>query len=93
MPPAPRAGPGCCHLAQPPHPPTHHPITDRIRPLGITRLADGATYVGPPSVGWESDRIEWVPLGDVRRLIDKRDIVSGTTVVALLDALSDALHG
>jgi 8-oxo-dGTP pyrophosphatase MutT (NUDIX family) len=51
--------------------------------------ADGATYVGPPSDGWESERIEWVPLGDVRRLIDKRDIVGGTTMVALLYALTD----
>ena len=50
--------------------------------------ADGATYIGPPTDGWESERIEWVPLGDVRRLIDKRDIVSGTTIAALLYALT-----
>lgn len=46
--------------------------------------ADGATHMGPPSEDWESERIEWVPLDDVRRLIDKRDIVGGTTMVALL---------
>jgi ADP-ribose diphosphatase len=52
--------------------------------------ADGATYIAPPSEDWESERIEWVPLREVRGLIDKRDIVSGTTMAALLYALTDA---
>ncbi len=46
--------------------------------------ADSASYVGPPVDGFESERVDWVPLADVRRLIDKRDIVAGTTLVALL---------
>lgn len=50
---------------------------------------DAATYVGPPTDGFESERVEWVPLNDVRRLIDKRDIVTGTTLVALLYVLAD----
>jgi 8-oxo-dGTP pyrophosphatase MutT (NUDIX family) len=50
--------------------------------------ADSATYIGPPEDGFESERVEWVPLADVRRLIDKRDIVSGTTLVALLYVLT-----
>jgi 8-oxo-dGTP pyrophosphatase MutT (NUDIX family) len=52
--------------------------------------ADGATQVGPPAEDWESERIEWVPLGDVPRLIGKRDIVSGTTMAALLYAFTGA---
>jgi 8-oxo-dGTP pyrophosphatase MutT (NUDIX family) len=52
--------------------------------------ADGATYIGPPSEDWESERIDWVPLSDVRRLIDTRDIVSGTSIAALLYVLTDA---
>jgi 8-oxo-dGTP pyrophosphatase MutT (NUDIX family) len=51
--------------------------------------ADRATYLGPPAESWESERIDWVPLGEVRRLIDKRDIVSGTTMAALLYVLTD----
>jgi 8-oxo-dGTP pyrophosphatase MutT (NUDIX family) len=51
--------------------------------------ADSATHVGPPEDAFESDRIEWVPLSEIRRLIDKRDVVSGTTLVALLCVLSD----
>ncbi|MFF5227322.1 NUDIX hydrolase [Dactylosporangium sp. NPDC000521] len=46
--------------------------------------ADSAEYIGPPVDGFESERVEWVPLDDIRRLIDKRDIVTGTTLVALL---------
>ncbi|WP_424529470.1 NUDIX hydrolase [Sphaerisporangium viridialbum] len=52
--------------------------------------ADSATHLGPPTEGWESERIEWVPLTDIRRLIDKRDIVSGTTLAALLYILTEA---
>lgn len=51
--------------------------------------ADSAEYIGPPVDGFESERVEWVPLDDTRRLIDKRDIVTGTTLVALLYLLAD----
>lgn len=51
--------------------------------------ADSAEYIGPPVDGFESERVEWVPLNDIRRLIDKRDIVTGTTLVALLYLLVD----
>jgi 8-oxo-dGDP phosphatase len=51
--------------------------------------ADGATYIGPPSDDFEAERIEWVPLSEIRRLIDKGDIVSGTTMAALLYAVID----
>jgi 8-oxo-dGTP pyrophosphatase MutT (NUDIX family) len=50
--------------------------------------ADGATHIGPPAEQWESERIEWVPLAEIPRMIDKGDIVSGTTLVALLYLLA-----
>lgn len=50
--------------------------------------ADSATYVGEPEDGFESERVDWVPLGQVRTLIDKRDIVAATTLVALLYVLA-----
>ncbi|WP_027343898.1 NUDIX domain-containing protein [Hamadaea tsunoensis] len=50
--------------------------------------ADGATQVGPPKDAFESDKIEWIPLADIRGLIDKRDIVAGTTLAALLYILA-----
>lgn len=50
--------------------------------------ADSATKIGEPTEAHEAETIDWVPLADVRRLIDKRDIVSGTTMVALLYLLA-----
>ncbi|MFD7546366.1 NUDIX hydrolase [Streptomyces sp. NPDC059816] len=46
--------------------------------------ADGATRVGPPAERNESDRIEWIPLDEVRGMIDRREIVSSGTLVGLL---------
>lgn len=51
--------------------------------------ADSATYSGPPTEKNESDRIEWVPLADVRGMIDRREIVSSGSLVGLLYVLMD----
>ncbi|MCS0639883.1 NUDIX hydrolase [Streptomyces sp. LP05-1] len=51
--------------------------------------ADTAAYVGPPTERNESDRIEWVPLTEVRGMIDRREIVSGGSLVGLLYVLMD----
>lgn len=50
-------------------------------------LADGAEHVGPPEDDFESDRIGWVPMADVPDLIARGEIMSGTTLAALLYAL------
>ncbi|WP_344953552.1 NUDIX hydrolase [Sphaerisporangium flaviroseum] len=50
--------------------------------------ADSATYIGPPTEGWEAERLEWAPLSDVPRLIGKGELVSGTSMAALLYALT-----
>jgi hypothetical protein len=51
--------------------------------------ADGADHIGEPEDALESDRIEWVPLDDIRGLIGKQHIVAGTTLAALLLLLAD----
>ncbi|MDX3784763.1 NUDIX hydrolase [Streptomyces europaeiscabiei] len=51
--------------------------------------ADGATHVGPPTEMNEPDRIEWIPLSEVRAMIDRREIVSSGTLVGLLYVLMD----
>ncbi|MFI1829000.1 NUDIX hydrolase [Streptomyces sp. NPDC020412] len=51
--------------------------------------ADGATYAGPPVELNEADRIEWVPLAEVRGMIDRREVVSGASLNALLYVLLD----
>lgn len=53
-------------------------------------LADHATYEGDPSDPGESDRIEWVPLDDVRRLITTGQIADGLSLTALCYALATA---
>ncbi|MFB7168083.1 NUDIX hydrolase [Streptomyces sp. NPDC056242] len=51
--------------------------------------ADGATYEGPPTEKNESDRIEWIPLSQIRGMIDRREIVSSGSLVGLLYLLMD----
>ncbi|MCP9947303.1 NUDIX hydrolase [Actinomadura madurae] len=46
--------------------------------------ADGATQVGPPAEDWEAERVEWVPLPDIRGLVEAGEVVSGTSMAALL---------
>ncbi|MFI6885992.1 hypothetical protein [Streptosporangium canum] len=38
---------------------------------------------------WEAERVEWIPLGGIPRLVGKGDIVSGTSMAALLYALTE----
>ncbi|GAA3036407.1 NUDIX hydrolase [Streptosporangium longisporum] len=51
--------------------------------------ADHAVHIGAPTDPWEAERVEWVPLADVRGLIGKGDLVSGTCVAALLYVLTE----
>jgi len=46
--------------------------------------ASGATWVGEPSDPHEAERIEWVPLDEVRRLMRDGSVRDGGSVVALL---------
>ncbi|MFI9594050.1 NUDIX domain-containing protein [Nonomuraea sp. NPDC052265] len=53
--------------------------------------ADSATHIGPPSDPWEAERIEWVHLSGIRRLVDAGQIVCATTLSALLYLLVEHL--
>ncbi|WP_106366342.1 NUDIX domain-containing protein [Glycomyces artemisiae] len=44
-------------------------------------------HIGAPIDGFESERIEWIPLADIGSLIDKGDISAATTMSALLRCL------
>ncbi len=46
--------------------------------------AAGASYVGEPSDPSESDRIEWLPVEQVRRLVRGGEIGDGLSLTALL---------
>ncbi|QXJ21556.1 NUDIX hydrolase [Actinomadura graeca] len=45
-----------------------------------------ATHVGPPAEDWEAERIEWIPLKEISGLVEAGEIVSGTSMAALLFA-------
>jgi 8-oxo-dGTP pyrophosphatase MutT (NUDIX family) len=51
--------------------------------------ADGATLMGPPTEQNEAERIDWIPLADIRHLIDTGDLTSSLAMVGLLYVLSD----
>lgn len=54
-------------------------------------MADGATQSDRAQDGFESTRIEWVPLRDVPRLIAKQETpVSSSTITALMLCLHGA---
>ena len=46
--------------------------------------ADGATYVGDPHDPYEAERVEWVPVEDVRQLVRKKQVQDGLSLTALL---------
>ncbi len=48
---------------------------------------DEVTRIGQPADTFEAERIAWVPLDQVRSLIGEGEMVSGTTVAALLYVL------
>jgi 8-oxo-dGTP pyrophosphatase MutT (NUDIX family) len=69
----------------------------RVQPSGgimdaahYLHTADGAVRIGSAADGFESTRIEWVPLADVPDLIAKQEIVSSSTITALLLCLQAA---
>ena len=43
-----------------------------------------AEHMGPPADCTEAERIEWIPISDIRDLIAKGEIVSGPTLIGLL---------
>lgn len=47
-------------------------------------IAHSAEHVGEPVDEWEVERIEWVALAEVPKLVAERRIVSGSSMAALL---------
>jgi 8-oxo-dGTP pyrophosphatase MutT (NUDIX family) len=51
-------------------------------------VADGATYVGEPTDPGEAERIEWVPVDDVRRIARDGEMPDGLSLTAVLYAIA-----
>ena len=53
-----------------------------------TFVADGATYAGAPTDVGESERIEWVPVSEVRRILRDNEMLDGMSLTAVAYALA-----
>jgi 8-oxo-dGTP pyrophosphatase MutT (NUDIX family) len=60
----------------------YHPFVGRSDHTFHVFLADGAERVGDP-VSPEAERVEWVPLDEVRRLVRDGGLVDGYSLTAL----------
>ncbi len=65
-----------------------HPLNGACDQIFHTFIADGATRVGEPTDFGESDRIEWVPLDEVRRIVSAGEMVDGLSLTAVAYALA-----
>ncbi|GAA1931779.1 NUDIX hydrolase [Streptomyces sodiiphilus] len=54
---------------------------------------EGTRCTGPPVERNEPDRIEWIPLAELRGMIDRREIVSSATLVGLAYLMVDEAAG
>ena len=55
--------------------------------------ADGATLQGPPADSTEAARVAWMPLSEVRDLLDRGQLDDGASITALLYLLAFAPIG
>ena len=62
---------------------TYHPNNGQSDLRFHVFLADGATHVGPPSDPTESERIEWVPVDDLRRHAAEGRITDGLSLTGV----------
>ncbi|GAA3233101.1 NUDIX hydrolase [Nonomuraea helvata] len=53
--------------------------------------ADSATRIGPPTDPWEAERVEWVHVSGLRKLIENGEIVCATTMSSLLYLMVESL--
>jgi hypothetical protein len=55
--------------------------------------ADGATWQGPPADNTEAAQLAWIPLSEVRELLDRGQLDDGASITALLYLLAFAPIG
>lgn len=67
---------------------SHHPSNGLSDQTFHLFLADGATEVGPPTDPDESERIEWVPVQQLRGMLERGDVSDGLSLSALTYALA-----
>jgi 8-oxo-dGDP phosphatase len=53
-------------------------------------VADGADHVGEPTDGFEAERVEWLPLEEVKGVIKRGEMPDGLSLTAVLYAIAFA---
>jgi 8-oxo-dGDP phosphatase len=66
---------------------TYQPVNGLSDQVFHLFVAASATYVGEPSDPGEAERVEWVSIETVRRLVRDGEVVDGLSLTALLYAL------
>lgn len=67
---------------------TFNPVNGVSDQVFHTFIVDGATHVGDPSDPSESERIEWVPVQEVRRIVREGEMLDGLSITAVSYALA-----
>jgi 8-oxo-dGTP pyrophosphatase MutT (NUDIX family) len=76
---------------------TPGPLTELARYYAVPGISDlrftlfqarGATHQGDPPDPSESSRVEWIPVAELRRLIDKGQLTDGPSLMGLSLALA-----
>ena len=65
-------------------------ISDQIF---YTYVADGASHISEPTDVGESERIEWVPVDEVRRIVRDNEMLDGMSITAIAYALAFGVLG
>lgn len=68
---------------------SYHPTNGSSDQTFHVFVADGATHVGEPADAFESERVAWVPLDEVRALVRDGGIGDGLSLTGLLRFLLD----
>jgi len=51
-------------------------------------VADGATYVGEPTDAGEAERIEWIAVSELRRVVQAGQMLDGLSLTGVCYALA-----
>ena len=71
------------------HPLVHyHPTNGTSDQAFNVFVADGATLVGEPSDPGEAERVEWVAVPEVRRIVRDNEMLDGLSLTGMLFALA-----
>jgi len=72
---------------------TWHPTSGVSDQRFHLHRASSAEHVGDPSDIDEAAEVAWIPVADLRTMIDEGEIVDGLTMVAVLDVLAGLTGG